>query len=211
MLYSSGGWCVSRNADPVLGSAGIAAGYPRPDLDTIHAKPHICIRIETLFESTLRSRAVAPRAHGEATCVPVCTAETKRRSFVCCTCTHVTAVCWLVKQNTTEQNRTERNGAERNRMKRNRSERSGEAQADCTAAACLLAHLGVLNLYVVSSTGSAISLSHWREWEGWEGRIGTTTEGVSGTGTKRARVGAGKGKRDRKDGRARKRNERGLE
>ncbi|KOC62404.1 hypothetical protein WH47_03817 [Habropoda laboriosa] len=47
-------------------------------------------------------------------------------------------------------------------MKRNRSERSREAQADCTAAACLLAHLGVLNLYVVSSTGSAISLSHWR-------------------------------------------------
>lgn len=48
-------------------------------------------------------------------------------------------------------------------MKRNRSERSREAQADCAAAACLLAHLGVLNLYVVSSTGSAISLSHWRD------------------------------------------------
>lgn len=61
------------------------------------------------------------------------------------------------------ENRTERNRAERNRMKWNRSERSREAQADCTAAACLLAHLGVLNLYVVSSTGSAISLSHWRD------------------------------------------------
>ena len=85
-------------------------------------------------------------------------------------CTCALPVCWLwnrtqqnrAEQNRTEQNRTERNGAERNRMKRNRSERSREAQADCTAAACLLAHLGVLNLYVVSSTGSAISLSHWR-------------------------------------------------
>lgn len=46
----------------VLEFAGIVTGYPWPDLDTIHAK-HICIRIETLFESTLRSRAMAPRAY----------------------------------------------------------------------------------------------------------------------------------------------------
>ena len=74
---------------------------------------------------------------------------------------HISCVV-AVKQNTTEQG-TERNGTEQSGMKWNRSERSREAQADCTAAACLLAHLGVLNLYVVSSTGSAISLSHWRD------------------------------------------------
>lgn len=80
-----------------------------------------------------------------------------------CTCTHMHISCVVaVKQNTTEQG-TERNGTEQSGMKWNRSERSREAQADCTAAACLLAHLGVLNLYVVSSTGSAISLSHWRD------------------------------------------------
>lgn len=56
-------------------------------------------------------------------------------------------------------------------MKRNRSERSREAQADCMAAACLLAHLGVLNLYVVSATGSAISLSHWRDGKRRENRL----------------------------------------
>lgn len=91
------------------------------------------------------------------------------------------AVCWL--WNRTQQNR-ERNRAERNRMKRNRSERSREAQADCTAAACLLAHLGVLNLYVVSSTGSAISLSHWRGGRRRENQ-NNRGRGERGTRTKR--------------------------
>jgi len=59
--------------------------------------------------------------------------------------------------------RTGQNRTERNRMKRNSGERSVEARADCSrGAACLLAHLPVLNLYVVSATGSAIPLSHWR-------------------------------------------------
>lgn len=54
---------------------------------------------------------------------------------------------------------TEQNGAE-SKEKRNTRQperaRSGEARADCgKGAACLLAHLSVLNLYVVSATGSA--------------------------------------------------------
>lgn len=62
-----------------------------------------------------------------------------------------------------KRKRKRRAKRERNRMKRNSGERSVDARADCSrGAACLLAHLPVLNLYVVSATGSAIPLSHWR-------------------------------------------------
>lgn len=69
---------------------------------------------------------------------------------------------WLRREKKRREEKRQ-NRTERNRMKRNSGERNVEARADCSrGAACLLAHLPVLNLYVVSATGSAIPLSHWR-------------------------------------------------
>ena len=125
----------SRNPASALGSAGIVAGYPRLDLDTIHAKPRICIRIETLFESTLRSRAVAPRAY-ERQPASSCVRWTKRCSYVhvhtyIYTHMHMRVARMLaVKQNTTEQSRTEQNRTERNGTEQSGTEWNGtEANA----------------------------------------------------------------------------------
>lgn len=58
--------------------------------------------------------------------------------------------------------RTERSGIEEETEHSGERACSGEARADCgRGAACLLAHLSVLNLYVVSATGSAPSHPPW--------------------------------------------------
>ncbi|XP_076181625.1 uncharacterized protein LOC143153883 [Ptiloglossa arizonensis] len=126
------------------------ARYAAAQWHHVHTEEATCIRVCAAGEPALQ------RAHTRAHTYTRTQTCARRSVYPPC------AGC-ETEHNRTEQNRTERSRAERNRMKRNRSERSREAQADCTAAACLLAHLGVLNLYVVSSTGSAISLSHWRD------------------------------------------------
>lgn len=58
--------------------------------------------------------------------------------------------------------RTERSGIEEETEHSGERACSGEARADCgRGAACLLAHLSVLNLYVVSATGSTPSHPPW--------------------------------------------------
>lgn len=65
-------------------------------------------------------------------------------AYACAACIYAVAASRTVR------NRADRSGIE------GETEHSGEARADCgRGAACLLAHLSVLNLYVVSATGSA--------------------------------------------------------